>query len=353
MVAKRLKMAVTAGTAATVLLGVAACGQAGDDGTLVIGGWGGNFSDTTLKTLAQPFADEAGIEVQFDDAPGEQAARIRAMAQAQNIEWDTVDSFSPEFAFSMYHDGLAAEMPDDVRAELESILPAEMVTSHGITFSTTGFVIGCNEDLLDDCPQSIEDVWDVDKFPGERAMIDRPLIMLTAALAADGVAEEDMFPMDLNRAFAKLEEIKPHVRTWYSAGDQFQQLIREDQVTTGMWWSGRTTAMAQEGKNASFTWDGAIYEPAQNMVIKGAHNEELAWDYLVHLAGNAEGQAEWASTMFYGVPSPEALEIMDEEIAKTLPDHPENKPQMVTPDYQWYAENREEVEQRWAEFLSN
>lgn len=352
--AARLRRLCTGGIAVGAIAALVGCSGASDSqDQLVIGGWGAGFTEATVANLAQPFEDEHDIEIQFHDAPGEQAATIRAMAQANNMEWDTVDSLSPEFAFSIYHDGLAAEMPDDVRAELEELLPEEMVTSHGMTFSTTGFVVGCNEDLMDVCPETVEDVWNVEDFPGERAMIDRPLIMLTAALAADGVEEEDMFPMDLDRAFEKLEEIKPHVRTWYSAGDQFEQLVRDDQVVTGMWWSGRSAALAEEGQNISVSWDGAVYEPAQNFVLKDAPHEELAWEYIKDVAANTQGQADWASTLFYGVPSAEALDLMDDETARSLPDFPENKELMVTPDYQWYAENREEVERRWVEFLSS
>lgn len=353
----RTRTVVSVGAVSFLIL--SACGDdnaGGEDSVqFTIGGWGGAFDESTLENLAQPWADESeqDIEIGFHAAPGEQGALVRQMAQANNMEWDTVDSLNPEVAFSLYHDGLAAEMPEDVRAELESVLPESMVTSHGMGFSTSAFVVGCHHDHIEEenCPQTMEDIWNVDDFPGERAFVDRPGIMLTAALVADGVPEDEIFPMDLDRAFEKLEEIRPHVRDWYSAGDQFEQLIDQSQVSTFLAWSGRTTNL-MDGNDISFVWQDAIHEPAQNFVLADSPNEELAWDYLVHVAHNAQGQADWASTLYYGVPNPEALELMDEETAQALPDHPDNQALMVTPDYEWYAENREEIEQRWAEFLS-
>ena len=40
------------------------------------------------------------------------------------------------------------------------------------------------------------------------------------ALLADGVAPSKLFPLDLDRAFHKLDQIKPNVAVWWKTGDQ-------------------------------------------------------------------------------------------------------------------------------------
>ena len=47
------------------------------------------------------------------------------------------------------------------------------------------------------------------KFPGRRALRNHPIATLEAALMADGVAPDKLYPLDVDRAFKKLEEIKP------------------------------------------------------------------------------------------------------------------------------------------------
>ena len=40
---------------------------------------------------------------------------------------------------------------------------------------------------------------------------------IPAALVADGVPKDKLYPLDLDRAFKKLDEIKPHIKVWWLA----------------------------------------------------------------------------------------------------------------------------------------
>ncbi|MGO4843700.1 extracellular solute-binding protein, partial [Rhizobiaceae sp. 2RAB30] len=59
---------------------------------------------------------------------------------------------------------------------------------------------------------------------------------------ADGVEEEKLYPLDLDRAFAKLEQIKDHVSVWWQAGAQPPQLLKDNEVQYAVSWSGRVTS---------------------------------------------------------------------------------------------------------------
>jgi len=50
--------------------------------------------------------------------------------------------------------------------------------------------------------------WDVKKFPGRRALRNHRSPRWEAALMADGVAPDKLYPLDVDRAFKKLEEIQ-------------------------------------------------------------------------------------------------------------------------------------------------
>src|SRR3989442_1490871 len=50
------------------------------------------------------------------------------------------------------------------------------------------------------------------------------------ALVADGVPPDKVFPMDVDRAFRKLDQIKPHVKVWWTQGNQSQQRSEERRV---------------------------------------------------------------------------------------------------------------------------
>ena len=57
-------------------------------------------------------------------------------------------------------------------------------------------------------PLSWADFWNVKDFPGKRALPDYASYALPLALLADGVKPENLYPLDVDRAFASLQKIK-------------------------------------------------------------------------------------------------------------------------------------------------
>ncbi len=92
------------------------------------------------------------------------------------------------------------------------------------------------------------DFWDVRRFPGNRGLCisDSPRTLIFALLA-DGVPREKLYPLDLDRAFKKLDEIKPHIKVWWREGNQSQQLIRDGEVDMMSIWNARATELKQQG----------------------------------------------------------------------------------------------------------
>ncbi|WGI24275.1 hypothetical protein QEN58_13135 [Halomonas alkaliantarctica] len=44
------------------------------------------------------------------------------------------------------------------------------------------------------------------------------------------MAREDLYPLDVDRAFANFEEIKPYITTWWTSGGQSAQLLYDGEV---------------------------------------------------------------------------------------------------------------------------
>ena len=64
---------------------------------------------------------------------------------------------------------------------------------------------------LDAVPASWADFWDVKRFSGPRGLRNNPRGTLEIALLADGISAEKLYPLNLDRAFAKLDELRPHL----------------------------------------------------------------------------------------------------------------------------------------------
>src|SRR6266540_2298204 len=79
---------VGAGTLAlTATMGRPAWSQA--KGKVVVCSWGGSFMDTQREAFFKPFQQETGIEVVEATTP--EFAKIRAMVESGNIEWEVVN----------------------------------------------------------------------------------------------------------------------------------------------------------------------------------------------------------------------------------------------------------------------
>lgn len=319
-------------------------------GELVIASWGGVFTETTKSAFADPFASEFGVDVKFADAPGEHVANLTGQHETGRVQWDVIDSLDEAAALEAWEQGLLEPLSDDLMAKLQDVSIDGAVREFGVLQSSISDIFACNSEEAERCPTTPEEFWDVENFPGPRSLQDDPLPVIAMALAADGVPYDEIFPADLDRAFAKLEEIRPHVRLFWSSGDESQQAFRSGEVVMGTIWNGRAKVLLEEGLPLEISWDGAAYTPAYTVMVKDSPNPEAAEAYLEWYATHPEAQAEWASALSYGVSNPKALDALSEDVADLLPEsHMETS---VVLDSAWMRDNRDEVVQRWRQFTA-
>ena len=114
-----------------------------------------------------------------------------------------------------------------------SKLDPRFVTDHSVGSFYYSFVIGCNPGSVSECPKTWADLFDTTKFPGKRTFYkwSAPGV-IEVALLADGVAPAKLYPLDLDRAFKKLDTIKGDI-IWWSGGAQSQQLLASAEASFG------------------------------------------------------------------------------------------------------------------------
>lgn len=323
-------------------------GSGGGSGRVVVADWGGAIQDAEKEHLFDPFTNETGIEVVIAGPPSD--ARIKAMVDSGNIEWDLVaGSYNNVLALGEEY---FEELPESVRS-VNGVDPS-FIHSHAVAYYVFSSNIGWNTEMLGN--KRIEtwaDFWDVGAFPGARTLsgVDggsQP--GLEFALLADGVPISDVYPIDMERAFAKLEELKPHVPQWWSSGAQPGQMLVSKQVAAAQIWSGRVFTLQDEGAPIDFTWNEGVYEPAAWIVPKGAPNKEAAFQ-LAEYSVQPEVQARLWGSYPCGPTNILAYETMEEEYARRLPTHPDNAGAQFTRDAEWWGTNRAAVLDRWSQFV--
>jgi putative spermidine/putrescine transport system substrate-binding protein len=195
-------------------------------------------------------------------------------------------------------------------------------------------------------PQSWADFWDVKKFPGRRALRKHPIETLEIALMADGVPIDKIYPLDVDRAFASLDRIKPHIHVWWTGGAQSTQLIQNGEVDLEPIWSSRLQTIIDAGAPVGTVWNQGIYAVDGWGVLKGTPRAANAVK-LVSFFARSDRQAARATMLTNGPTNPKAIPGVPEDRQKYLPSHPDNISRMLASNDDWWIENREAVIERF------
>ena len=203
----------------------------------------------------------------------------------------------------------------------------------------------------DNVPKSWADFWDVEKFPGKRGLRKGAKYALEVALLADGVAPDELYdvlgtPEGVDRAFAKLDELRPNL-IWWEAGAQPLSLLQTGEVVMTTAYNGRITGLNRtEGTNMQIVWPQSIYAVDSWSILKGAENKDAGMDFIA-FASKPENQVKLPQYIAYGLPNKEAAAAVPPELAKDLPTSPENMANSIALDVDFWIDNSEELTERF------
>ncbi|UCI31985.1 ABC transporter substrate-binding protein [Mesorhizobium sp. B4-1-4] len=331
--------------------------QAGEREVVVAGGTGA-YGDLVKKYFYAPFTEATGIEVvAAGGGYGEKLAKFKAMASVGRVEWDvitlSIDSLTPDIANLLDDLGDCANLPDVGSRGVDG-----SCLGHGVLFDIGGGVLAFDKRSFPDGhsqPASWADFWDVKTFPGPRALpnVGNPWWNLIAALEADGVSRDQLFPLDVDRAFRKLDEIKPDVTVWWKSGDQSQQLFRTGEVVMAMLFSGRAFRLRAEKIPLGISWQGAPLDAAFWAVTKGAQHPNAALALLDFIYTRPEAHAAFANESFGSTAQREAIKFLPQDARASSVIQPDNWSQIVQINRDWLAANRDAILERWSTWLAS
>lgn len=327
-----LRACAAAGIAPTLLLGPASRSFAAAK-EIIVANWGGDSTKAMKSAFGVPYTKATGTSVVFDVGPLE--GKIKAMVDNKRVVWDAVaiDGFS---AINLGQQGFLrpinyAVVGNDQLPGMASEfgVPAYLV-SHVIAYDAKRF--GKNP------PRTWSDFWDVGKFPGKRALWKWMGGALEAALMADGVAKDQVFPMDVPRALQKLEVLKPHVILWDS-GAESQQMLRNREVSMASIWHSRAMLLRKESAGAiDFTWNEGVAAHDAWSVPKDNPAGDEVWRFLAFLQ-TVQPQLDLLRQLGVGPSTNQATAASPADIRAGNPGSPENLALQCKVDTRWWADN--------------
>lgn len=322
-----------------------AADPAGAESQISVTMLGGQIYAAAKTAFFGPFERETGIKVISQPLdPPDAVIRLRAMRDAGTV---TVDVLALETRHLIAATRLGLLEPVDYNIVDRSALLPEATHSHGVGFEAWGNAIAYNKKKYpgESYPRTWADFWDVKKFPGPRVLRDDPYPTLLYALLADGVSPKALYPLDVARAFRKLNEIKANI-VWYKSGAQPPQMLVDGVADLAACGIGRCMARIVEGAHIGIVWEGGSADIDHLVVAKGTKNREAAMKFLA-FATRRDRQAEFAKLSLFAPTNPLAFQLLSEQIAKTLPSNPEFYPKLVKSDWSWWDKNYDQVIEQW------
>ena len=324
--------------------------------------WGGAYGKGQLESAIKPFSTKTGKQIASEDYSGG-LAQIRSQVKTGTVTWDVVD-LELQDAIRGCDEGLLEPLhTGDLQAAAGSTAVADDFLPGALTQCAVGTLMWANVVAFDSSkfgsaqPSKIADFFDVSHFPGKRGMKKSPKANLEWALIADGVAPADVYktlgtPDGLSRAFKKLSGIKANI-VWWEAGAQAPQLLADGAVTMTTAYSGRIQgAIDTDKKPFKIIWHGQIPEYETLAIVKGTRNLSLAKEF-VKFASSPQVIANETKYIAYGPLRKSALPLVDAATRSKLPSTPENFSVGIPVNSEWWANNGDEINQRFSVWLAN
>ena len=365
---KVFKHSMLAAAIAVGMAGVTTAAMAETE--MVVVSWGGAYTKSQQLAYHDPYkAANPDVKIINDDASAEAAAKLRAQAEAGNVSWDLVD-VEPDVAMALCDEGLLVEFDFD-----KDFAPATDGTPASVDFGDSAKVSPCfvpqivfsttfgyRTDMLNPGPTTINDVFDLEKFPGKRALQKHPMGNLAWALIADGVDAADVYDVldteeGVDRAFSKLDTIKDSV-VWWTKGAQPGQLLADGEVVMASAYNGRLFAAIEENKQPiGMMWDWQLFSLDGWVVPKDAPNKAEVMKYLMW-ATDTQRLADQAKYISYGPARASSAPLVGKhaelgiDMAPHMPTDPKNAKHTIMKDVGWWADHVDELRERFEAWVA-
>lgn len=312
---------------------------------LVIGTSGGPAVDASREVWGAPFTKMTGIPVEVINSPD--LSKLQAQVKAGRIECDIME-LGGAVAMAGARAGLFEEIDKSVVNESSLILPSE--SPYLLRFATYTGCVAWNEKRHPEGkhPRNFVEYFDAKAFPGTRTLRTRIAETLEMALVGSGVPPEKLYPLDVERGFAALAQIRPHIRKWVAETPQMSALLQSGEVDFTYAYNSRIGAARNAGHPLAMSLEQCIIGSSYLAIAKGSKRRNEAMKLMAHVIA-PETQAAFTKYIWATPNAKGAIEKVPSEIRAMMPD-PSNKAHVVVSDAYW-ADNFAPLSARFSEWL--
>ncbi|PPK50201.1 extracellular solute-binding protein [Marinobacter persicus] len=341
-------------------------GQDNGPEPLTVATWGGAYEESQRRAYFAPFTEATGIPIKTVHYDGGITVLQEHLASGE-VEWDVIDMIQSD-ASAACDAGLLAPIDPGILAPAPDGTPAQEDFMQGainrcfitqIVFST---VIAFDDRAFPGVkPDSVEDFFDLQTFPGKRALRKAPVGLAEWALLSLSVPQEQLYDLlstrrGLDLAARRLDEIRDSI-IWWTRGVEPVELLTSGRAAMATGYNGRFFhARVMEGAPISVIWDGQLIGFNSWTILRGTDQAEQAARFIA-FATRAENMAAQASLISYGPARKSAQQRVGLHTDVGVPMMPymptaaAHMERAVIRDHRWYSQTGELREQWFREWL--
>lgn len=323
--------------------------------TLTIATWGGAYEAVQREVLFDPFTEQTGIVIAteaytgglgvLDDSPPDlvDMSMVETLAACDAGDLTILNH-------SLLHDGAdGTPAPRDfLPGALQPCSVAHSVYATVIAYDSRAF--------SGRRPSEVADLFNLDDFPGRRALQASPYANLEWALMSYGVPRRELYdllstPRGLRLAFERLDQLEGNLR-WWRAGQTPVDWLESGEVVMASGYNGRFFSARLDNSPIEIIWDGQVQERQTWVIPKEAQHPGAAADFI-RFATTTDRMVDIANRIAYGPTRQSASQLIGRhpeagfDMRPHIPTHPLNATTAVRKDVLWYARTYQRVLQRF------
>ncbi len=322
---------------------------------LTVVGWGGTSQAAHRNAYWTSFSQKFHVPIKEDTWSGGIGVLRAKTAGHGDPGWDVIQAETEEVILGC-EEGVFEKLDWKQLGGRDAFMPGT-TQDCGVGAMVWSYLLSYDGDKIKgDGPKSWTDFWDTKRWPGKRGMRKTPKYTLEIALMADGVQPDDVYkvlstPQGVDRAFKKLDEIKPQI-VWWQSVSQVPDLLASGEVEMSVTSPGRLyMANANEHKNFKVVWNENIQAVDYWAVLKGGPRKADAMK-LVWWMTRPENQSRLPDYIPTGPSNRQAVAMMNQKVLPETPLDPANMKTALHLDGQFWVENSDQLTQRFNAWLA-
>jgi len=320
---------------------------------LTIAERGATMASATQRVFVTPFTAATGIAVSPQSWDGG-ADQLAAALKAAGTSWDLVQVNGDELLIGCAG-GQFEKLDWSQIGGKDHYLP-QAVSDCGVGFTVTNLTLAWDRDKFPGTP-TWADFWDVAKFPAKRGLRRGVVGNLEIALMADGVAPADVYKVlatndGVDRAFRKLDQLKPYIVWWRTEADAGKILGSGDVLMTSAPSDQIVRDMQATHRNFGIQWSDGLYDVLSWAVIKGSPNLRDATQFL-YFAGTPAIESRLVGQFGLGGLAKGANDGLPPNLLAVSPTSPANLKSGLQIDAAFWHDNLAKLRPRFEAWLGH